>query len=161
MSDRQARPASWWPVWAMLRGLAIGAASAATAAAVAFAIIGLAPENTSACDSDLVCLPDLGPALLAVTSMPLAIAIVGPMVAHLFGASRPGFFAVPAAWAMVLACVGLGPADGQDRWPFNDAFSSIVILLVPYCLIALWAFRQQTTGSGTTPADDPAVEQES
>ena len=159
MSDRQARPASWWPVRARLRGLAVGVASAATAAAVAFAIIALSPANTAACDSDLVCLPDLGPALLAITAMPLVIAIVGPMAAYLLGASRPGFFAVPAAWATVLACVGTGPADGQDRWPFNDAVSSVTILLLPYCLIALWAFRQQTTGSGTAHADDPAPEQ--
>jgi hypothetical protein len=38
----------------------------------------------------------------------------------------------------VLACIGLGPADGQERWPFDDAFSSMVILLVPYGVIALW-----------------------
>ncbi|MEU7872526.1 hypothetical protein [Dactylosporangium sp. NPDC049140] len=47
--------------------------------------------------------------------------------------------------AVVLACVGLGPADGQHRWPYDSAVSSIVILLVPYCLLALWVSRRPVT----------------
>jgi hypothetical protein len=143
--------------------LAIGVASAATAVSVAFAIVRFAPADTSPCDSDLACLPDLGPLILAITSMPLVIAIVGPLVARLLRASRPWFFAVPAAWAVVLACVGLGPADGQNRWPFNDTFSSIVILLVPYSLIALWTSWQQAKDRARrtpTMSPDPPVEQQ-
>jgi hypothetical protein len=68
---RQTLTASWWPVWALLRGLAIGALSAATAAGVAFAIVELAPADTSPCDSDLACLPDVGPLIWAVTSIPV------------------------------------------------------------------------------------------
>ncbi|HKN52537.1 MAG TPA: hypothetical protein VJX66_08555 [Amycolatopsis sp.] len=160
---RQARSASWWPVWAILRGLAIGVASAATAASVAFTIVKFAPANTSPCDSDIACLPDLGPLILAITSMPMVMAIVGPLVARLLGVSRPWFFVVPAAWGVVLACVGLGPADGQNRWPFNDTFTSIVILLAPYSLIALWtSWRQAKDRAQRTPtmSPDPPVEQQ-
>jgi hypothetical protein len=145
-----------------VRGLAIGVASASTAAAVAFAIVEFAPADASPCDSDLPCFPNLGPLILAMFSMPLVIAIVGPLVARLLGASRPWFFAVPAAWAVVLACVGLYSADGQNSWPFNDPYSSVVILLVPYSLIALWTSWQQTKDrAGRTPrmSPDPAVEQ--
>jgi hypothetical protein len=80
-----------------MRGLATGVASAATAAAVAFATVEFAPADASPCDSDLPCFPNLGPLILAITSIPLVIAIVGPLVARLLGASRPWFFAVPAA----------------------------------------------------------------
>jgi hypothetical protein len=145
-----------WPVWAILRGLAIGVASAATAASVAFAIVKLAPADTSPCDSDLWCVPDVRPLILAITSIPLVIAIVGPLVARLLGASRPWFFAVPAAWAVVVACVGIGPADGQNRWPFNDTLSSVVILLAPYSLIALWTSWQQAKDRARrTPTTSP------
>ncbi|MEV4137157.1 hypothetical protein AB0J72_33915 [Dactylosporangium sp. NPDC049742] len=69
------------------------------------------------------------------------IAIVGPLLARFLGASRPWLFAAPAAWATALTCVGLGLADGQNHWPFNDAFSSIAILLLSYSVIALWTSR--------------------
>ena len=148
---RPTQPAPWWPVRAMLGGLAIGVASTATAVAVAFAIVELVPADTSPCDSDLACLPDLGPLILAVASMPLVIAVVGPLIARLLHASRPWLFAAPAAWAVVLACVGLGPADGQNRWPFNDTISSVVILLVPYSLIALWTLWLPKDQARSTP----------
>lgn len=154
---RQARPTSWWPVWAILRGLATGVASVACAAAVAFAIVEFAPADNSPCDSDLACLPDLGPLILAIVSLPLVIAIVGPLVARLLRMSRPWFFVVPAGWAVAVACVGLGPADSRDRWPFNDVFSSLVILLIPYSLIALWTSWQRTKDQADRagiPADD-------
>ena len=142
--SRQARPTFWWPVWAILRGLVTGVASVACAAAVAFAIVKLIPADNSPCDGDLPCFPDLGPAILAVVSLPLVIAIVGPLVARLLRLSPPLFFVVPAGWVMVIACVGLGPADGQDRWPFNDAYSSLGILLILYSLIALWTTWRRT-----------------
>jgi hypothetical protein len=141
---RPARPGSWWPVWAILEGLAVGVASVAAAVAVAFAIVDFAPADTSPCDSDLACLPDLGPLILAVSSIPVVIAAVGPLVARLFALPWPWLFAVPAAWAVVVACVGLGPADGQSRWPFHGALTSLVILLVQYSLIALWTRWQRT-----------------
>ncbi|MEV0128763.1 hypothetical protein AB0H83_09890 [Dactylosporangium sp. NPDC050688] len=156
MSDR-VRAASWWPVWAILRGLAIGVVSAGAAVGVAFAIVELVPRDTAPCDSDLVCLPDVRSLILAIVSVPVVIAVVGPVVARLLGMAWPWLFAAPAGWAVVLACVGLGPADGQEHWPFNDPFSSVVILLVPYCAIALVTVRQPPGGPGPTRADDPAV----
>ncbi|WP_426502491.1 hypothetical protein ACPPVO_33185 [Dactylosporangium sp. McL0621] len=137
-----ARSAPWWPLWALLRGLAVGVASVAVAVGAGLAIIELSSAGDSSCSSDLVCLPDLGPLIFATMLMPVLIAVTGPLVARLLGLARPLLFAVPAAWAVVLACVGLGPADGRHRWPYNSAVSSIVILLVPYCLLALWVSRR-------------------
>src|SRR4051794_27883321 len=151
---REARPTSWWPVWAILRGLATGVASIVCAAAVAIAIVKLVPADNSPCDSDLPCFPDLGPLILAAISVPLVIAIVGPLVARLLR-MPPWFFVVPAGWALVVACVGLGPADGQDRWPFNDVFSSLGILLIPYSLIALWTSWQRTKDQADDAATPP------
>ncbi|GAA3241498.1 hypothetical protein GCM10010532_082590 [Dactylosporangium siamense] len=128
-------------MWAISRGLAIGVSSATITAAVVVAIAKFTPVDDSPCDSDLACLPDVRPVIYALTCMPLVIAIVGPLIARLVGASRPLWFAVPAAWVVVLACIGLGPADGQDQWPFNDPFSSIAILLAPYIAIALRTSR--------------------
>jgi hypothetical protein len=129
-------------VWAALRGLAVGVASVAAAVAVALAIVESAPVDTSPCDSELACLPDLGPLILAVTSMPLVMAVVGPLVAWLLRASRPLFFTLPAAWALVLVCVGLGTPS--DRWPFNDTVSSVALLVLPYILVALWISRRSS-----------------
>jgi hypothetical protein len=162
---RQARSASWWPVWAILRGLAIGVVSEAAAAAVAFAIVKLAPADTSPCPIDYPCLPDLGPLILASTSMLLVMAVVGPLVARLLGVPRPWLFIVVPAGAVVLACTGFGPAAAvQNHWPFNDTFGRIVILLVAYSLIALWISRQQAGDRAwrtPTMSPDPPVEQQS
>ena len=152
---RPAPPASWWPVWAILEGLAVGVASVAAALAVAFAIVDFAPADTSPCDSDLACLPDLRPLILSVSSMPVVIAVVGPLVARLFALPWPWLFAIPAAWAAVMACVGLGPADGQSRWPFHGTLTSLVILLVPYSLIALWIRWQRTKDAARDPTMPP------
>jgi hypothetical protein len=51
------------------------------------------------------------------------------------------WFAGPALWAVVLACVALGPAANQQVWPFDSAVGSMVILLVPYAALAVWTSR--------------------
>src|SRR5258705_5359128 len=123
---------------AALRGLAVGVASTGAGVLVGFAVIELTPTDDGPCDSDLVCLPDLGPVILVVSLVAVVIALAGPLVAHLLGIRHPALFALPSAWAVVVACVGLGPADRQDQWPFNDLVSSLLILWIPYSLIALW-----------------------
>jgi hypothetical protein len=153
MSDRQDPNVSVHQVglaprmllWTIVRGLAIGLASIGAGIFVVFAVVKVVPADTSPCDSDIACLPDIRPLILAICAFPVAIALVGPLVARLLRAPRPSFFAAPAAWATVLACVGLGPADTRDRWPFNNEVSSLLILWIPYGLIALWIFLQQTS----------------
>src|SRR5215813_13795214 len=80
-------------LWAILRGLAIGLASIAAGIFVGFAIVKLVPADTSPCNSDLACLPDLGPLIFAIYAFPVVIALVGPLVARLLRAQRPWFFA--------------------------------------------------------------------
>jgi hypothetical protein len=128
----------------MLEGLAVGVASVAAAVAVAFAIVDFVPADTSPCDSDLACLPDLGPLIFAVSSMPVVIAVVGPLVARLFALPWQWLFAVPAAWALVVACAGLGSADDQRPRLLHDPVTSVAILLILYSLIALWTRWQRT-----------------
>src|ERR1043166_6942064 len=102
-------------------------------------IVHFDTPDTPPCDSDLACFPDLGPLIAAVMSLPATIVLGGPAVARLLRIPCPWLFAVPAGWAAVLACVGLGPADQQNHWPFNDAVSSLLILWIPYGLIGVWA----------------------
>ena len=125
-------------VWAVARALAPGVASVAAALGVGWAILASAPPDAP-CDSDLVCLPDLGPVIHAVLAFPVVVAVVGPLAGRLLRVPRPWLLAAPAA-AVVLACVGLGPAEGQAYWPFSMP-CCLAILLVPYGLIAWWTSR--------------------
>ncbi|UWZ40586.1 DUF952 domain-containing protein [Dactylosporangium roseum] len=125
---------------AVARGLGAGVASVAAALGVGWAILASAPPDPP-CDSDLACLPHLGPVIDAVLAFPVVVAVVGPLAGRLLRVPRPWWLAAPAAWAVVLACVGLGPADGQAHWPFSSALSCLAILLLPYGLIAWWTSR--------------------
>jgi uncharacterized protein (DUF952 family) len=133
-------------VSAVARGLGAGVASVAAALGVGWAILASAPP-AAPCDSDLVCLPDLEPVIHAVLAFPVVVAVVGPLAGRLFRVPRPWWLAAPAAWAVVLACVGLGPADGQGFWPFSSAISCLAILLMPYGLIAWWTSRPAPAGT--------------
>src|SRR5258705_7538581 len=64
---------------AALRGLAVGVASTGAGVLVGFAVIELTPTDDGPCDSDLVCLPDLGPAIMVVSLVPVVIALAGPL----------------------------------------------------------------------------------
>jgi hypothetical protein len=123
------------------RGLIVGAICMAFAAAVATAILWVAAPDEEPCDRDLVCIPDLGPLIAAVIAVPLAIALAGPLVAWLTRIPRPWLFALPAAWAVVLAMVVLGPGNLQAVWPFNSLAAILLILWVPYGLIAMSTLR--------------------
>src|ERR1700755_2942355 len=111
-------------MWAVARGLV---ASVAAALGVGWAIFASAPPDAP-CDSDLACLPDLGPVIHAVLAFPVVVAVVGPLAGRVLPVRRLGWLAAPAAWAVVLACVGLGPAEGQAHWPFSSAVSCLAIL---------------------------------
>jgi uncharacterized protein (DUF952 family) len=131
---------------AVARGLAAGVASVAAAGGVGWAILASAPPQAP-CDSDLACLPDLGPLINAVLAFPVVVAVAGPLAGRLLRVPRPWWLAAPAAWAGVLAYVGLGPADGQAYWPFSSALSCLAILLLPYGLIAWWTSRSAPAGT--------------
>ncbi|MEV4515432.1 hypothetical protein AB0K00_41560 [Dactylosporangium sp. NPDC049525] len=154
MSVGHGRPARTLAL-AALRGLAIGVASTVAAAAVAFAIIALVKADDAPCDSDLACLPDLGPLILAVLAIPVAVAVTGPLVARLLRVPNPPLFAIPAAFMVVWACVSLGPAR-NIRWPFNDLVSTVLILWLPYVLIAVWVSRR-VVDAGPPPRTTPVA----
>lgn len=111
---------------AVARGLGAGVASVAAALGVGWTILASASPATP-CDSDLVCLPDLGPVIHAVLAFPVVVAVVGPLAGRLVRVPRPWWLAAPVAWAVVLACVGLGPVGGQASWPFSSALSCLAI----------------------------------
>jgi hypothetical protein len=52
-------------MWAVARGLGAGVASVAAALGAGWAILASAPPQAP-CDSDLACLPDLGPLIHAM-----------------------------------------------------------------------------------------------
>jgi uncharacterized protein (DUF952 family) len=138
-------------MWAVARGLGAGVVSVAAALGVGWAILASAPPDAP-CDSDLACLPDVGPVIHAMLAFPVVVAVVGPLAGRLLRVPRPWWLAAPAAWAVVLACIGLGPADGQAHWPYSSALSCLAILLMPYGLIAWWTSRP---ASARTPAAAP------
>jgi hypothetical protein len=123
----------------VVRGLAVSVGSTLAAVAVAAAMVRLWPVDASACDGDLACLPDVGLAIAALASIPVAIAVAGPLMARLLRLRYPALFVLPSLWAAGVVCVWLGPADAADRWPFNDVVSSALILWIPYVVLALAA----------------------
>jgi hypothetical protein len=122
------------------QGLLIGVTSL-TAAALTVVVIGAAARQDRAqCVDDLVCLPHLGPAILAMLAMPVVMAVVGPLVAMLLRLSSPGLLAAPVLWTVVVA-------DLQDHWPFNSLTSTILIFLASYALLAVWVGGEQQGGT--------------
>jgi len=120
-------------ILSMVRGLSIGACAGGLGWLTFYAIATFMPSRSS-CDEDLGCLPDVGPFLFGLMMFPIVAAVLGPVLAWLLRARRPGLYATPAAWILILACVGSGPADQQDRWPYNSFVTSLVIFLIPYCV---------------------------
>jgi hypothetical protein len=121
------------------QGLFIGVTSLAAAALTVVVIGATARQDRAQCVDDLVCLPHLGPAILAMLAMPVVMAVAGPLVALLLRLSSPGLFATPVLWTVVAA-------DLQDHWPFNSLTSTILILLVSYALLAVWPGGEQQGG---------------
>ncbi|GAA4262836.1 hypothetical protein GCM10022255_101930 [Dactylosporangium darangshiense] len=131
--------------WGALRGLAVGIVAGVAAVVVAALILWLHPVGDGPCGSDLACLADLEGVLLAIASVPVVVAIAAPVAARLLGAPLAGLYAVPAVWVLVVACVGVGPADRQRVWPFNSFVSSLAIYLVLYALLGLYGARAGAT----------------
>jgi hypothetical protein len=127
-------------VWAA-QGVVAGVTSLVAAVLTAFAIAKEAEPAGADCVD--VCLPDLGPAILAILAMPVVMGVVGPLVAKLLRLPTPGLFAAPVAWAVVVASVWLGPPDSRDHWPFNSLTSTVSIFLALYAVLAVWAGGQR------------------
>jgi hypothetical protein len=77
------------------QGLLISVTSLVAAVLAAFVIAKTEGPVRAECVDDLACLPDLGPAILAIMAMPVVIVAVGPLVAKLLRLPSPGLFAAP------------------------------------------------------------------
>jgi hypothetical protein len=129
-------------LWNALRGLAVGVVSTGVTVLTGIAILHLMRPRPGSCDeSDLACLPDVGPLIVVALSMAVVIVVVSPVVGWMLRAPRPLVFELPVLWALVLVWVSLGPGEWQRHGPFNDGFSIVFILMCSYCLAGLWAFR--------------------
>ncbi len=125
-------------------GLIVGVISIAIGAAMGYTVLSLGAQDAEACSSDLVCIPDLGPFIAAAVTVPVIIAVAGPLAARLIELPRPWLSSLPAAWAVVLACVAGGPGGLQAFWPFSNLAAVLLILCFPYGLIAVWTLRPKT-----------------
>ncbi|MEU5726609.1 hypothetical protein ABZ783_33010 [Micromonospora sp. NPDC047738] len=129
-------------------GLLVGLVTLGVAVAAALALAKLAEREPASCAEDAPCLPDLGPVILAILSVPVLMAVVGPLAARILRLPAPGLFAMPVIWAVVVACVLLGPADRRQHWPFDSPVGLGFTFLLPYAGLALWAGHRR---GGTSP----------
>jgi hypothetical protein len=118
-----------------VRGLLVGAISIATAAALTVGAFRLMPPGES-CGADFICLPDVTGILLAGAAIPLALCLLGPLAARLLRLPQPWLYAIPAGWAVVVVCLGLGL--GGQAVASAGVTVSLLVLWLAYGLIALW-----------------------
>jgi hypothetical protein len=123
--------------------LATGVASMTLTTAAVFAVGWFIIPEPQPCGYDALCIPNLAPLILTIMSAPVLLAGFGPLIARLLRFPRPGYFAAPAGWLLVWACLGPFRGRASGNWPFDSVSTNITILLILFCLIALLIPRQR------------------
>ncbi|MBG6136364.1 hypothetical protein [Longispora fulva] len=84
------------------------------------------------CDSDLACLPDLGPLIRAAFVGLVVVALVGPLVARVLRLRTPWMFAAPVG---VMVCV-----------MFSNSVLPLLLIWSSYAPLAVWVMRRRPVG---------------
>jgi hypothetical protein len=125
-----------------VRGLVAGAIGIAITAMLTFGALRLMRPPGGSCGSDLVCLPDVTGILLTGAAIPVVLSLLGPLAARLLRLPEPWLYAIPAAWAVVVVCLGLGLGGQTVATP--GAAVGFLALWISYGVIAVWRSGRPT-----------------